>query len=252
LAIKKLIILRKPGTNKQFTEKAEQLLDGLPETNDVVLVEPKLDKRLNYYKFLKNKTDFREFPELDLNELARWLSVYAKEKGGVLNPADGRYLVERVGPNQQFLSNELEKLLLYSSKIDRSTIDLLTEPAPQSTIFQLLEAAFAGNTRKALGLYAEQRALKVEPAQITAMLTWQLHILAIIKAAGDRSADMVATETKINPFVVRKSQNIARSITFIELKALVSNLLKIDVAIKSTNIDADEALQHYLLALAKK
>ncbi len=131
-----------------------------------------------------------------------------------------------------------------------STIDLLTEPAPQSTIFQLLEAAFAGRTRTALKLYAEQRAQKVEPAQIIAMLAWQLHVLAVIKTAGDKTSDQIAREAKLNPFVVRKSQNIARDLTLAELKKLISDLLKIDVAMKRTAIDADEALQHYLMTLA--
>jgi DNA polymerase III delta subunit len=148
------------------------------------------------------------------------------------------------------LSNELEKLLLYDPKITRQTIDLLTEPTPQSTIFQLLEAAFAGNPKRALELYAEQRALKVEPAQIVAMLAWQLNILAIIKTAGNHSPDAVAKEAKLNPFVVQRSQSIARKLSLIQLKKLVSDLLKIDVATKRTNIDPDEALQHYLLTLA--
>ena len=249
LVAKKLVVLRAPGANKQFAEQAEQLFDDLPETNDVVLVESKLDKRTAYYKFLKKRTDFREFPELDQSGLARWLVEEARVKQGSLGMADARYLVERVGTDQQLLSNELEKLLLYSSKIDRRTIDVLTEPTPQSTVFQLLEAAFAGNQRQAAELYAEQRAMKVEPAQVVAMLTWQLHTVAVIKAAGDRPAEAIAREARINPFVVRKSQRIARQLTLTEVKRLITDLLEIDVAMKTRGIDADEALQRYLLGL---
>ncbi len=70
---------------------------------------------------------------------------------------DAKYLVMRVGANQQTLSNELAKLLSYDKAITRQTIDLLTEQTPQSTIFELLDAAFAGNSKKAMELYAEQR-----------------------------------------------------------------------------------------------
>lgn len=250
LSSKKLIVLRQPGTNKQFAETAEQILDDLPETTDVILVEPKLDKRLTYYKFLKKNTDFQEFAELDQNGLVHYLIDAAKEMGGLISAVDARYLVERIGTNQQMLSSELDKLLLYDKKVTRQTIDLLTDPAPQSTIFELLEAAFAGQTKKTLDLYSEQRAMKVEPQQIIAMLAWQLHVLALIKTAGDRSADQIASEAKLNPFVVRKSQGIARDLTRTEVKNLVGDLLDIDIATKSTNIDPDEALQHYLLKLA--
>jgi DNA polymerase-3 subunit delta len=249
LANKKLVVLMTPGANKQFAENVEQILTGAPETTEVILVEPKLDKRLAYYKYLKKTTDFRDFPELDQNDLSKWLMQATKERGGSISLADARYLVERVGTNQQLLANELDKLALQSTNISRDTINVLTDPLPQSTVFELLEAAFGGNQKRALDLYAQQRALKVEPQQIIAMLAWQLHVLAVIKTGGDRSVDQIAKEAKLNPFVVRKSQGIARKISLPELKILISDLLRIDMRSKRTAIDLDEALQHYLLAL---
>lgn len=251
LAGAKLVVIRNLGANRQASEQVEQLFDDLPETTEVVLVEDKFDKRTAYYKFMKKHADFREFPALDRDGLASWLAKTAEQDGGTLSMADARYLVERVGMDQQLVANELEKLLTYDQKITRADIDLLTEATPQSTIFQLLEAAFAGNRRRALDLYAEQRALKVEPPQIIAMLAWQLHVLAIIKTAGGRTPDVIAGEARINPFVVRKSASIARDLTPSRLKTLINDLLNIDVRIKRTSTDPDEALQHYLLKLAK-
>ena len=250
LASKKMVVLRAPSANKEFAEKIVQLLGNVSESIDVIIVEPKVDKRSTYYKFLKSKTAFQEFNELDQYALANWLVDTAKKQSGTLSSQDANYLVERVGTNQQALSNELEKLLLYSSTVTRQVIDDLTESAPQSTIFQLLEAVFAGNLHRALELYDEQRALKVEPAQIIAMIAWQLHVLAIIKAAGQQSADAIAKEAKLSPYVIRKSQGIARRLTLVKLKALIADLLLIDMRMKREAIDADEALQNYLLKLA--
>jgi len=251
LVSKKLVVLRRPSTNKQFTEQVEQLLSDIPESTDVILIEPKLDKRLAYYKYLKKQTDYREYPELDLNGMAQWIVAQAKAKDGAISTSDARYLAERVGINQQLLSNDLEKLLLYNPKISRQNIDLLTDEMPQSTIFQLLESAFAGNSKRAIELYQEQRAMKVEPIQIIAMLAWQLNVLAIIKTAGNKSAQEIAKEAKINPYVVTKSQGIARKLSLSELKTLIKDLLEIDTASKRTSIDTDEALQHYILKLAQ-
>lgn len=251
LAARKMVVLREPGTNQQFAERAEQLFSNLSETTDLVLVEPKLDKRTAYYKLLKKATDFREFPELDAAGLARWLVKVAKDAGGHLGLGDASYIVERVGSNQQLLSNELEKLLLYDSKISRRTIDLLTEPTPQGTIFQLLEAAFAGRSKRTLQLYAEQRAQKVEPLEIVAMLAWQLRVLAIIKTAGSRPAEDIANEARLNPFVVRKSLGLAGNLPLSEVKRLIADLLAIDLRSKRTAIDPDEALQNYLLDITE-
>lgn len=249
LASKKLVVLRNPGANKQFTEAAEDLLTGLPETTDLVIVEPKLDKRTAYYKLLKRQKDFTEYNELDAVGISRWLAQSAKEQGGKISQTDATYLVERIGINQQLLNNELQKLLLYNPEVTRETIDLLTDKTPQSTIFELLDAALAGNSKKALELYHEQRQMKVEPQQILALLGWQLHVLALVKTAGERDANQIAREAKINPYVVRKSQGIARRMTLPELKKLIHETLTLDVRLKSENIDADEALQNLLLTI---
>jgi DNA polymerase III delta subunit len=249
LASHQLVVLRMPSKNKQFTEQFEQLLHIVPSTTDVIIIEPKLDKRLNYYKFLKNQTNFQEFLELDNRGLVHWLTLTAQEKAGSLEPGDARYLIDRIGASQQLLVHELDKLILYDPQITRQTIDLLTDPIPQSTIFQLLEAAFVGRNRETLKLYSQQRANKVEPQQIVAMLTWQLHIISIIKTAGDSNTDQIAQQASINPYVIRKSQSLARRISLIDLKKWVANLQTIDQNLKRTKIDPDEALQHYLLNL---
>jgi len=159
-------------------------------------------------------------------------------------------LAVRGGLNQQLLSNEIEKLVLYDKNVTRESIDLLSEATPQSTVFQLLEVAFAGNAKRALSIYEELRAQRVEPPQIVAMLAWQLHVLALIKTAGDRTAVSISAEAKISPYVVQKSQRIAQNLSYLNLKSLILNLLEIDVRSKREALDVDDALQNYLLSLA--
>lgn len=249
LASKKLVVLRAPSANKEFVERANKLLPEVPESTDVIIVEPKLDKRSAYYKFLKKTTDFKEYNELDEYGLAKWLVEQAKLHGASLQSGDAKYLVERVGANQQMLANEITKLAAYDEKITRASIDLLTEPNPQSTVFQLLDAAFTGNGKQVMKLYQEQRASKVEPQQIIAMLAWQLHVLSVIKTAGERSDDEIARDARINPFVLRKSRAIARNLQPQKLQKLIADLTELDLKLKSVSIDADDAVQAYLLSI---
>lgn len=250
LVARKLVVLRAGSANKQFSENAERLLKALPETTDLVLVEPKIDKRLTYYKLLKRVTDFKELNELDGGGLARWLVEEAKRQGGELAISDANLLVNRLGVNQQLLANELAKLLLYSPIVTKEIILQLTEPAPQSTIFDLLDASLNGRTKQALELYEEQRQQKVEPAQIIALLAWQLHVLALVKTAVDRDANAIASSAKINPFVVRKSLAIAGRLTLSQLKELVSRVRTLDMRLKSESIDPDEAMRHLLIEMS--
>jgi len=250
LTERKLVLLQEPGKQKNWAEHITDVLNDVADSTDLIIIEPKLDKRLSYYKILKKDTDFKEFGELDAHGLVRWASEYAKAKGGDLASSDARLLVDRLGPNQQMLQQELNKLLGYDPHISKATIELLTEPMPQSTVFELLDAAFSGNARKTFALYREQRALKVEPQAIIAMLSWQLHVLAVVKTADRRSPDAIAKEGKINPYVVRKTQGLARAISLDKLKKLIADLLRLDLDLKTKSVDADEALQLYLLGLS--
>lgn len=251
LAPRKLVVLRTPGANKEFAEKFEQFTGEVAETNDVIIVEPKLDKRLSYYKHLKRDTAFQEYPVLDGAGLVRDLAAYAKAQGGSLGTAEARLLLDRVGQHQLTLRHEVDKLLSYDPHITRESIELLTERTPQSSIFELLDAAFAGNARRAMQLYDEQRSLQVEPQQIIAMMIWQLHVLAVVKTAGPRSTDEVAKQSKISPFTIRKSQGLARRISLQRLKELVTQLRQFDVRLKSEGMSADEMARYFLLQLAQ-
>jgi len=81
-------------------------------------------------------------------------------------------------------------------------------------------------------------------------LVWQLHILAIVKTAGQRSGDMIAKEAKLSPFTIRKTQGLAGRISLAQLKKLVHDLREFDVRLKSESLNADEVVQYYLLSLA--
>jgi DNA polymerase-3 subunit delta len=252
LSPRKLVVLREPGKQKAFAEAITDILQDAGDSTDLIIYEPKLDKRSSYYKTLKKLTDYREFGDLDTRGLSAWAVDYVAGQGGRLSSTDATFLIDRVGPNQQMLRSELEKLLAYDVAISRTSIQLLTEPLPQSTVFELLDAAFAGKAERAFELYREQRALKVEPQAIIAMLAWQLHVLAVVKAAGTRSPDQIAKEAKLNPFVIRKSQTVTRHLSLAQIKALIADLLALDMQLKRSALDADEALQLYLLKLANR
>jgi len=250
LVAKRCIIFRQPSAQKIVQEDLEQLLDTVNDTTDLIIVEPKIDKRTSYYKALQKKTDFREFKELDERGLAQWLVGQAKQEEATIGQQDALYLVQRVGANQLLLSNELQKLANYNLAIGRETINELTEPNPQSSVFDLLDAALSDNKAKILALYREQRQQKVEPMAIMGMLAWQLHILALIKTAGERSQSDIASQAKVSPYVLSKTASAARRYNLNDVKRWVREASELDIQLKSRPIDADEAVINYLLSFS--
>lgn len=249
LAPRRMIILLEPGSSKTLNDTIDDLLNAVSETTDLILVERKFDKRSVLYKTLKKRADVSEFNELDERTLPTWLFNEAKNRGGNISESDARYLVTRIGLGQLNASNELDKLLLYNPKVSRETIDLLTEKLPQSTVFELIEAAFSGNHKRAIELYQEQRKQQVEPQAIMGMIAWQVHAIALVKANEKLGSEDIARAAKMSPFVVRKTLQITSKMSLKEMKELLLNTLKLDTRLKSDATDADEALQHYLLTI---
>jgi DNA polymerase III subunit delta len=249
LSPRKMVVVRNGSANKNISGQIEQIIDSAGDTTDLIFYETLPDKRSSYFKVLKSKTELEEFSELDARALAKWLAQEAKKQGGSLTLADASYMVERAGNNQQQLASELYKLITYDPKITRANIDLLTEKTPQSKVFDLLDSAFAGDKERALELYADQRAQKVEPQAIMAMITWQLKLLALAKLGAGKSSQQIAKDAGLSPYPVMKAQNLARKIDDNKLREMVAEALDIDEKGKTKNINLDEALKTYIITL---
>lgn len=250
LADRKMVVVKNLANNKAVLESIEKLLADVPESTDLVIVESKIDKRSVYYKLLKKQKNFIECPDLDQNALTTWVAREVQNRGGTISTVNARALVGRIGESQQLLSSEIDKLLLYDTTISAESIELLTVPTPQSTVFELLGAAFEGRAQTAIGLYDEQRRLRVEPQAILALIAWQLHLLSLIKTAKDRSAADIARAGGVSPFAVGRSMTIARNIGVHDLKQLVHETLVLDARLKSETLDTDGAMKNLLLKIA--
>ena len=247
---KRLVVLDEPSKIKGFDEYVSQIDEAIPETTKVVIVEPSLDKRKSYYKYLNANTDFKNFTKLNMPILTKWAVEYALENGGKLSSSDANYLVDRVGDDQLLLAQEIDKLILYSKVIDRQTINLLSEQSASSTIFEMLDAAFSLNIKKALAMYAEQRLQKVEPEQILAMLSWQLNSLAVYMTSKNLPSSEVTSKSGLSPYTLSKARQIATKISFSHLKSLVSDLANMDQRYKSASFNLDEGLKNFIVGLS--
>ncbi|MBI2592250.1 DNA polymerase III subunit delta [Candidatus Saccharibacteria bacterium] len=249
LAKKKMVIVRDPSKNKKLIEQIEQIISSTNDGVDLIFVDPEIDRRTSYFKVLKSQTRIEEFNELDARQLARWIVEEAKLHGGSLPILDAQYLVERLGTNQTLLANELDKLMIYSPEITRENIDLLTEPNPQSKVFDLLDAVFDGHKERALRLYDEQRAQKVEPQTILAMIAWQLNVIAVAKYSEKADISEVSRDSGIKDYPLRKARKLADKLSENDLKNMIAGALDIDWRGKTTALDMDEALKTYIVSL---
>ena len=249
LSPNKLLILRNGSANKKFTENFEKIPSILPDTTKLILVENILDKRLAYYKNLKKFTDFIVFDDLDNYSLTKWVINSANDIGGSIDSASAKYLIDIAGQNQMKLFNEINKLINYDKKITKNNIDLLVDPIPQTTIFQLLDVAFSGKQEELIKIYNDQKRQNVEPQKVIALLTWQINIIALIKVSKLSNAFDIASKTKLSPYIIGKSLPISNKLSLADIKKLTTNLLELDIKLKTKTVDVDDALMQFLISI---
>lgn len=246
LSARKLVMVRDLSQSKPTVELVEQIISSISEAVDLVIYEPQIDKRTAYFKELKKLTELEEYGALDGPELVKWLVLEAAARGGQLSSSDANTLVERIGENQSLLSNELDKLITYEPAISRQTIELLSAKTPQSRVFDLLDAAFSGNKRRALELYEEQRVQKVEPQAILALIVWQLQLITLADLGRGKNSAQIAADAGVSPYPLGKAQRLAASLGSVKLRELVNEAHRLDKLGKSKAIEMDEVLKTYI------
>ena len=246
---RRCIVLRRPSELQAFKDDISEIINNLPSQTILIIIEPNLDKRSTYYKVLKKDTDFKEFESLEFSKLQRWVRTYVQQQGGSISVSDTNLLLTFVGDDQFLIQNELDKLLTYDLDITKSNIELLVDPLPSSTIFELLDASLCLNFKKAFKIYDSQRSQKIEPESILGMFIWQLHIIALIKTyKGDLNE--LNNNLALKPFVIQKALNLSKNFSITKLKELITYLKEADINSKTKNTSLDEYLKNFLIKTA--
>jgi DNA polymerase III subunit delta len=238
---RKLVIVRDFSGCKDVAERIESIIEQTADTTELLLVDPSLDRRTTLYKYLKSKCEIRSYDPLQPHELERWLADEAKKFHINIGAQERRFLVDRVGPDQQLLFQELKKLSFCSGNITKKLIEELVEPTPQSKVFDMLDALFHGKAERAQQLYEDQRAQGEEPQKLLAMITWQLQQLTLAVFAPDKSvATLVGSG--MSSYSAQKALSMSKHISKSDLRFYVTALAEVDLLSK-TSADIESALE---------
>lgn len=234
-ATSKLTIIHAASANKPVWDELSDFLEGAGEI-DLVLVETKPDKRTRTFKWLQKHAEVREFRMLDEREVASWIRTHARNYGIELHHDEAQYLVSYVGTDQWRLHHDVEKLALAGKPISRKLIEDLIDPNPSATAFELLDAVVAGKREHALTKLAIVRRSE-DPYKFIGLLVSQLYALAVCKTAEGKTAQTIAQEAGIHPYVAQKSLATARQLTMTQLRDMVAAVEDCDRLIKTSGAE---------------
>ncbi|MGQ9612499.1 MAG: DNA polymerase III subunit delta [Chloroflexus sp.] len=260
LAERRLVIVYDALKHSKAGKGREELrsyCERVPATCDLVFVEQEeVDRRHLLFTYLSKHGVVREFPLLQGAELLRWIEQRAKMLHATIEPAAAQRLVELAGNDSRLLANELAKLASYvgrNGKIDLRAVDRLVTDQQEQNLFAFLDELSSRRLGPAL---RGARALIEDgqaPPYVLFMLARQIRILLRVRQllGQRRRADEIAAELNLKPFVVRKATEQARNFSLPELIHAHDRLLELDHAIKTGRIQAETALELFVVEMCQ-
>lgn len=261
LSDKKLIIctecsfLTGAGKDSIDEQSIDKLLKYINNPNDkttviFVVENDKLDERKKIVKELKNKAVVKQFNKLKENDLMEYAKKICEQNKYKISSKALTILVERVENNLEFLSREIEKLMLYA--IDKKEIteeDILesVRKPVADDVFSLVDAVVKKDTNKILDVYNQLLLNNEEPIKVIAILANQFRLIYQTKKLyklGYSEKD-IASKLGIHPYRVKLANEV--NLKEIELLSYLEQLADLDIDIKTGKANKDIGLELFFL-----
>lgn len=249
-ATKRLVIIRGLSENKTLWLNFSDWLTRIDDDIELVLVEPKLDKRTKTYKDLKKIADMHEFSawtERDSLKAEQWVAGEAGRLTLALDRNLGRLLVARVGPDQWALYHALQKLSVLDT-VSAEVIAEVIEASPTENVFGLFDAALKGQAQLVSQMIATL-SLSEDPYKLLGLLSGQGFQLAALVVADKPSAD-VAKEIGAHPFVLSKLTPYAKTLGMSGARRVVAAFAEADSGMKRSVAEPWLLIERALLKVA--
>lgn len=246
-----LVVVDNPSRSKELREALEGVLDAVPEKTVLIIYDLSIDKRTTWFKALQERATVKEFTYKTLAQKRKWVEREFQNQGGSIDKDAVELLLEYVEDEWQ-LEQEVHKLATAAETVTEEDIRDLVTPAPQQTIFTLLDALTAGHTQTALSHWGDLQAQKVHELEVLAMLGWQVRILLILAASHGQDDTDLARRHSINPYVIRKSRPVAKRLKPDELQAAYEHIMATDYAMKTSGQEPTILLEQLFMQLGDK
>lgn len=148
-------------------------------------------------------------------ELPKWVIERGREEGLAFDVETAKLLVQKVGPRQQQLQREIEKLRVALHPTGQATpadVDELASGEAQTQVYGLADAIVAADLPAALALAEQLRAADERPTKLTFALVRRLrdvHRASVLLEAG-MPEQKVGPALKMPPWAVKRTVAQAR------------------------------------------
>ena len=215
----------------------------------------KLDERKKITKELKRKATVVEAKKLNEHEIKHWIKDKIHSAKTEMSDQAIDRLLELAGTNLMMLTNEIDKMLLYTEGMPRIDIDIVEKLVAKSleqNIFSLVDSVLQRNIEKTMMIYHDLMQQNEEPIKILSVMAGQVRLMYQIKELSQQgySQQKMASILKVHPYRVKLAQEKTKQFQVQELLAFINELAEVDYKMKTGQ--GDKAITLELLLLKMK
>jgi DNA polymerase-3 subunit delta len=250
-------ISRKFIRNEQ-QEKLIKLMDSLPPSTALVLVESKPLKKnhwlLKWAIQAGGRAYVRSCQVPKGAQMTAWIRKYAGEQGGEITHQAAALLAESVQDLPRMATLEVDKLLAfvnYARPVDVDDVEMAAAfVGGQGDYFAFMDAIAARNGRKAMDML--QKLLdEQDPLPLFFSLVGHFRLVLQAREVYENGGtdQTVASTLNIHPFRAKKITVQARTVSLQALENMYLRLQRLDLQIKTGQIDPALALESLVTEL---
>ena len=234
-APKRLIFLYGASENKVVWQILGDNLSRVPNETGLVIIELSPDKRTKTFKELLKTAKIREFKLPKNQNLIEFVLKEAADNKIEIKRSAVNELIIFTGGDPWRITSEIAKFKLLDKVVTTEMVQVLVEPEIEASAYKLLDDLLSGRRGKALTELQRLRQLE-EPQKFLGLLASQVFALAVAVNA-DGTANTLASEFGVNPYVMSKISAAAHRINKEEVKKIAKIIAETDAKSKSSGTD---------------
>ena len=234
---KKLVVAKGVLEDKDIRDGLTDFLDTHELSVDTTLIvfhAGACDKRLKLVSRLAKEQYSKEFAQPSESEMPDRIQKYAQELHATIEPRASALLGSMIGADVWRARNEVAKLAAAGKNpITEQMVRTMVHAGSQENIWKFVDALSSGDKKTALSLVDAQLEASEAPQQFLGMIIRQTRLLLALHGAEGSDASL-ASQLKLNPFVVQKTRKQATRFTIARLVATYHALARLDRSLKES------------------
>lgn len=213
--------------------------------------ERNFDERKKAVKSLRKHAKWYEIDKLTFNQLYKATREAILHRDAQIEDDALALLLDRCGNDLLSISNQVDKLCLYTHSIKKKDVERLVPPRIEEDVFKLTNALMQHDLRNTMRVYQDLIAKNHDPLQLIGLIANSLRNLyqvTIMSQKGYRDQEIAST-LGLNPRSIYPIRKNAAHFDLNELMEKLYTLSELDYSIKTGMVDKYRGLELFLMRI---